>query len=180
MESLRQAQFRSLATRFDKRTVSPSVAPARIELAPVAPARPAPSLAGLKPIPNASIEEAWQLLDDLPSPIRVIQKYVRNYFGLTEIQFLSVRRTMDVVRPRQISMFLCREMTGRSLPEIGRRHGGMDHSTVFHAFAIISKLEGCDEEIRRQLGELRRLIQSRSFDARKDRLQYRAETESEQ
>jgi chromosomal replication initiator protein len=46
---------------------------------------------------------------------------------------LSARRSRDVVRPRQIAMFLAKALTSRSLPEIGRRFGGRDHTTVLHA-----------------------------------------------
>ncbi len=69
-----------------------------------------------------------------------IQRATAGYFGLSQIEFLSDRRSYDVVIPRQIAMYLCKIYTTRSLPEIGRRFGGKDHTTVLHA---VRKIERC-------------------------------------
>lgn len=67
-----------------------------------------------------------------------IQRATCKHFGLTKAEFLSERRTWDVVIPRQIAMYLCKLHTSRSLPEIGRRFGGKDHTTVLHAVRKMS------------------------------------------
>jgi len=65
--------------------------------------------------------------------VRDIQKAVCKHYGVTLPDLLSPRRTANIVKPRQVAMFLCKELTIRSLPEIGRRFGGRDHTTVLHA-----------------------------------------------
>jgi chromosomal replication initiator protein len=68
-----------------------------------------------------------------------IQGATCQYFGITQIELLSRRRSHDVVIPRQIAMYLCKQLTTRSLPEIGRMFGGMDHTTVLNAVRVIEK-----------------------------------------
>lgn len=72
--------------------------------------------------------------------IREIQKLVAFHFALTLADILSARRTTKVVLPRQIAMYLSRLLTKRSLPEIGRRFGGRDHSTIIYSIRKISDL----------------------------------------
>ena len=76
-----------------------------------------------------------------PKRVRVeeILKLVSAHFNVTRADLLSSRRTASVVRPRQIAMYLSKTLTLRSLPEIGRRFGGRDHTTVLHA---VRKIEG--------------------------------------
>jgi chromosomal replication initiator protein len=62
------------------------------------------------------------------------------------------------VFPRQVAMFLCRELTDASLPEIGRHFGGRDHSTVLHSCAKIARMEETDESVARLLWQLRRTL----------------------
>jgi len=59
----------------------------------------------------------------------------------------SARRAREVARPRQIAMYLAKQLTPRSLPEIGRRFGGRDHTTVIHAVRQIEKLRMADAEL---------------------------------
>jgi chromosomal replication initiator protein len=59
---------------------------------------------------------------------------------VTVLDMLSPRRTWNVVRPRHVAMYLCRTMTPHTLPEIGRRFGDRDHTSVLHAFRRISDL----------------------------------------
>ena len=68
-----------------------------------------------------------------------IVKAVSRHFGVSKSDILSERRHRSVVWPRQIGMYLAKQLTSRSLPEIGRRFGGRDHTTVLHA---IKKIEG--------------------------------------
>ena len=74
-----------------------------------------------------------------------IQKAVATHFGVTTTDICSKRRTQSVVRPRHVAMYLAKVLTTRSLPDIGRRFGGRDHSTVIHAVnKIIAMIESGD------------------------------------
>lgn len=83
-----------------------------------------------------------------------IQKVVAAHYGLTQDDMLSDRRARDVARPRQVAMWLCKQITKRSLPDIGRRFGGRDHTTVLHAVRRIDSLVLEDEGIWRDCGAL--------------------------
>ncbi|MEO1747668.1 MAG: helix-turn-helix domain-containing protein, partial [Pseudomonadota bacterium] len=74
-------------------------------------------------------------------------------------EMLSNRRTRTVVRPRQIAMYLAKIMTLRSLPEIGRRFGGRDHTTILHAVRKVEELKGGDAKLAKEIELLRRLIE---------------------
>lgn len=91
----------------------------------------------------AALEEKVAELEiPLPGPamIKRIQHIVADHFGVPVIDMVSQRRTASVVRPRQIAMYLSRLLTLRSLPEIGRRFGGRDHTTVMHGVRKIEYL----------------------------------------
>ncbi|RUN76560.1 chromosomal replication initiator protein DnaA [Sphingomonas sp. TF3] len=76
-----------------------------------------------------------------------IQKAVSAHFELKPVDLVSARRAVVVARPRQIAMYLAKRLTTRSLPEIGRKFGGRDHSTVIHAVRRIEELRDTDREI---------------------------------
>ena len=76
--------------------------------------------------------------------IEDIQRIVARQYNVSRADLLSSRRTANVVRPRQIAMYLAKTLTLRSLPEIGRRFGGRDHTTVLHAVRKIENLVGND------------------------------------
>ncbi|WP_137785846.1 chromosomal replication initiator protein DnaA [Sphingomonas sp. 3P27F8] len=76
-----------------------------------------------------------------------IQKLVSTHFDLKPIDLVSARRARAVARPRQIAMYLAKRLTTRSLPEIGRKFGGRDHSTVIHAVRRIEELRDSDNDI---------------------------------
>jgi chromosomal replication initiator protein len=76
-----------------------------------------------------------------------IQKLVSQHFELKPLDLVSARRARAVARPRQIAMYLAKRLTTRSLPEIGRKFGGRDHSTVIHAVRKIEQLRDQDREI---------------------------------
>ena len=76
-----------------------------------------------------------------------IQKAVSAHFDLKPLDLVSARRAVVVARPRQIAMYLAKRLTTRSLPEIGRKFGGRDHSTVIHAVKRIEELRDRDREI---------------------------------
>ncbi|WP_253201475.1 chromosomal replication initiator protein DnaA [Sphingomonas quercus] len=76
-----------------------------------------------------------------------IQRKVSDHFCIRQAEMTSARRAREVARPRQIAMYLAKQLTPRSLPEIGRRFGGRDHTTVIHAVRQIEKLRKADAEI---------------------------------
>ena len=90
--------------------------------------------------------------------IEDIQRIVARHFNVTKNDLLSSRRTRVIVRPRQIAMYLSKTMTPRSLPEIGRRFGGRDHTTVLHAVRKIEELQTKDTQVAHELELLKRLI----------------------
>jgi chromosomal replication initiator protein len=89
-----------------------------------------------------------------------IQKRVCEHFRIRTAEMVSARRAREVARPRQIAMYLAKQLTPRSLPEIGRRFGGRDHTTVIHAVRQIEKLRGLDTEIDNDVRTLMRALES--------------------
>jgi len=90
--------------------------------------------------------------------IEDIQKIVARQFNVSRNDLLSNRRTRVIVRPRQVAMYLAKVMTPRSLPEIGRRFGGRDHTTVLHAVRKIEDMSSKDQKLSREIELLKRLI----------------------
>ena len=76
-----------------------------------------------------------------------IQRLVSQHFDLKPLDLVSARRARAVARPRQIAMYLAKRLTTRSLPEIGRKFGGRDHSTVIHAVRKVEQLRDSDRDI---------------------------------
>jgi len=90
--------------------------------------------------------------------IEEIIKTVSRHFGVSKPDILSQRRHRSVVWPRQIGMYLAKQLTARSLPEIGRRFGNRDHTTVLHAIRKIDReLEG-NPRLRDELEELKKML----------------------
>ena len=89
-----------------------------------------------------------------------IQKRVAEHFQIRHAEMVSARRARVVARPRQIAMYLAKQLTPRSLPEIGRRFGGRDHTTVIHAVKQIEKLRAADTEIDADVRTLMRSLES--------------------
>ncbi|WP_226576499.1 helix-turn-helix domain-containing protein [Acuticoccus sediminis] len=79
--------------------------------------------------------------------IEDIQRVVCQHYGISRGDLVSERRTKAIVRPRQVAMYLCKMLTPRSLPEIGRRFGNRDHTTVLHAVRKIGELKERDEKL---------------------------------
>ncbi|MGO4889016.1 chromosomal replication initiator protein DnaA [Anaerobacillus sp. MEB173] len=86
--------------------------------------------------------------------IQDIQSVVGEHFNLKMDDFKAKRRTKSVAFPRQIAMYLSRELTDSSLPKIGGEFGGRDHTTVIHAHEKISKLLASDNELQKQVQEI--------------------------
>jgi chromosomal replication initiator protein len=113
-----------------------------------------------------TVEMADEVVRDLirptdPRRIRVedILRIVAKHYGVSRADLLSSRRTANVVRPRQIAMYLAKTLTLRSLPEIGRRFGGRDHTTVLHAVRQIEGLVQGDKGLAEEIEALKRLLQ---------------------
>ena len=78
------------------------------------------------------------------------------HYGLRMADMLSARRARAVARPRQVAMYLTKQLTPRSLPEIGRKFGGRDHTTVMHAIRRIEELRALDPVLNEDIEQLRR------------------------
>jgi chromosomal replication initiator protein len=113
-----------------------------------------------------SVDMAARALRDLarPSssrPVRIedILRVVGRHYNVPKSDLLSPRRARSIVVPRQIGMYLAKKLTPRSLPEIGRRFGGRDHSTVLHAVRKIEREIQGNETLRREIAMLTRVIE---------------------
>src|SRR5699024_7018797 len=91
--------------------------------------------------------------------ISKIQEIVAQYYRLQVSDLTGKKRTKNIVEPRQIAMYLSRELTENSLPKIGKEFGGKDHTTVIHAYDKISQNLLSDAELKKQLSDLRKLLQ---------------------
>ncbi|MDP8913596.1 MAG: chromosomal replication initiator protein DnaA [Pseudomonadota bacterium] len=89
-----------------------------------------------------------------------IQSRVSDHYRIRKAEMTSARRAREVARPRQVAMYLSKQLTPRSLPEIGRRFGGRDHTTVIHAVRQIEKLRAQDPELDSDIRLLTRQLES--------------------
>ena len=113
-----------------------------------------------------TLEMAEREVRDLVRPmepkrvkIEDIQRVVARQYNVSRSDLLSSRRTANVVRPRQVAMYLAKTLTLRSLPEIGRRFGGRDHTTVLHAVRKIEALVSRDVALSEEVESLKRQLQ---------------------
>ena len=113
-----------------------------------------------------TLEMAEREIRDLIRPmepkrvkIEDIQRVVARQYNVSRADLLSSRRTANVVRPRQVAMYLAKTLTLRSLPEIGRRFGGRDHTTVLHAVRKIETLVNTDNALAEEIELLKRQLQ---------------------
>jgi chromosomal replication initiator protein len=113
-----------------------------------------------------TLEMAEREVRDLVRPqeprrvkIEDIQRVVARQYNVSRSDLLSSRRTANVVRPRQVAMYLAKTLTLRSLPEIGRRFGGRDHTTVLHAVRKIELLQTNDTSLAGEIESLKRQLQ---------------------
>jgi len=110
--------------------------------------------------PRKFLESARQIINErikrlYPEPsiqrMKRIQLIVARAYDVERSELLSSRRTANIVLPRQVAMYLCKNLTGQSLPEIGRYFGGRDHTTVLHAVRKIGDLAAKDEAFALQI-----------------------------
>ena len=112
-----------------------------------------------------SLESAQEELHDLfrlrerRVMIDEIQRRVAEHFNVRLAEMTSARRARAFARPRQVAMYLSKQLTSRSLPEIGRKFGGRDHTTVMHAVRRIEELKDTDPVLAEDIELLRRMLQ---------------------
>ena len=92
--------------------------------------------------------------------IEDIQKRVAEHYNIRLADMYSARRARAVARPRQVAMYLAKQLTSRSLPEIGRKFGGRDHTTVMHAVKKIDELRQADNTLSEDIDLLRRMLEA--------------------
>jgi chromosomal replication initiator protein len=115
---------------------------------------------------DITLESAQEELHDLLRSherrvtIDEIQRRVAEHFNIKLVEMTSDRRARVVARPRQVAMYLAKQLTTRSLPEIGRKFGGRDHTTVIHAVRKIDELMPKDPALAEDVELLRRMLQS--------------------
>ena len=113
-----------------------------------------------------TLESAQEVLHDLLRAndrrvtIDEIQKRVAEHYNIRLADMHSARRARAVARPRQVAMYLCKQLTPRSLPEIGRKFGGRDHTTVMHAVRKIEELRATDRTLAEDIELLRRMLET--------------------
>jgi chromosomal replication initiator protein len=92
--------------------------------------------------------------------IEEIQRKVAEHFNIKIAEMQSARRARAVARPRQVAMYLAKQLTSRSLPEIGRKFGGRDHTTVMHAVRKVEELRSTDASFSEDVDLLRRMLEA--------------------
>jgi chromosomal replication initiator protein len=113
-----------------------------------------------------TLESTQEVLNDLLRAhdrrvtIDEIQKRVAEHFNVKLADMHSARRARAVARPRQVAMYLAKQLTTRSLPEIGRKFGGRDHTTVMHAVRKIEELRALDSGFSEDIELLRRMLEA--------------------
>jgi chromosomal replication initiator protein len=115
---------------------------------------------------DISLEVTQEVLHDLLRAndrrvtIEEIQKRVAEHFNVRIADMHSARRARAVARPRQVAMYLAKQLTSRSLPEIGRKFGGRDHTTVMHAVRKVEELRSADSSFSEDVELLRRMLET--------------------
>ncbi|WP_170786469.1 chromosomal replication initiator protein DnaA [Ruegeria lacuscaerulensis] len=92
--------------------------------------------------------------------VEEIQRKVSEYYNIRLSDIIGPKRLRSYARPRQVAMYLCKQLTSRSLPEIGRRFGGRDHTTVMHGVKRIEELKTTDGQIAEDVEMLRRALEA--------------------
>jgi chromosomal replication initiator protein len=116
-----------------------------------------------RPITLESTQEVLRDLlraNDRRSSIDDIQKQVAGHYNIKVSDMHSARRSRSVARPRQVAMYLSKKLTSKSLPEIGRRFGGKDHTTVMHAVKRVDELIASDAEFAHDVELLSKILQN--------------------
>jgi len=114
---------------------------------------------------DITLETAQDVLHDLirandrKATIEEIQKRVAEHYNIKISEMHSARRSRAIARPRQVAMYLAKQLTARSLPDIGRKFGGRDHTTVMHAIKRVEELRQTDSGFAEDVDLLRRMLE---------------------
>ncbi|MEQ8440929.1 MAG: chromosomal replication initiator protein DnaA [Alphaproteobacteria bacterium] len=114
---------------------------------------------------DITLETAQDVLHDLirandrKATIEEIQKRVAEHYNIKISEMHSARRSRAIARPRQVAMYLAKQLTARSLPDIGRKFGGRDHTTVMHAIKKVEELRQLDSGFAEDVDLLRRMLE---------------------
>jgi chromosomal replication initiator protein len=111
------------------------------------------------PLAEKTLADLIRARDAKRVRIEDILKIVSRHYKVPRNELLSARRSRDVVRPRQIAMYLAKALTSRSLPEIGRRFGGRDHTTVLHSVRKVEQMIKDDMELGQEIELLKRMLE---------------------
>ena len=115
---------------------------------------------------SVTLETTQEVLHDILKAhdrrvtIEEIQRKVAEHYNIRLTDMASARRARAVARPRQVAMYLAKQLTSRSLPEIGRKFGNRDHTTVMHAVSRVSELMERDSGFSEDVELLRRMLES--------------------
>lgn len=163
-EAFRQSIAEKAAALKEKkpgqqRDAAPEAVPAQVDPPAEVVTVQAPAL------PFAPMKKPWFRIEGVTAPpaprVDEIQRVVCAAYRVQMVDMTSARRTANLVRPRQVAMYLAKTMTGKSLPEIGRRFGGRDHTTVLWAIRkIAGKVEVNAEDPEAFDAELSELVSS--------------------
>lgn len=97
-----------------------------------------------------------------PIAIPLIQREISRFYNVSHADLVGSKRSQSIVYPRQVAMYLARELTDLSLPKIGAEFGGRDHTTVMHATAKIQKMMGTQRDVYNQIQQLTNAIKQKS------------------
>jgi len=113
-----------------------------------------------------TLEKAQDALSDIlrasdrKVTVEEIQRKVAEHFNIRMSDMIGPKRQRSIARPRQVAMYLSKSLTTRSLPDIGRRFGGRDHTTVMHGVRRIEELKLNDTQLAEDLEMLRRALEA--------------------
>lgn len=159
----RQVFHRSIDAKAAALRAPPVVCPARSWDSVAPPARPEPPAPAEAPA-KYQFKETWFQIVDVSAPRQLsmgqIKRAVCDHYGVNVNDVVSARRTLDIIRPRQVAMYLCKELTGLSLPQIGMQFGDRDHTTILHAVRKITRLVGEDANLAEAVDTIRRRLES--------------------
>jgi chromosomal replication initiator protein len=105
----------------------------------------------------------WRLIAEQEKPLGIeqVQKAVCEFYNVRHVDLVGVRKHKDIAQPRQVAMYLARKLTGASLPDIARRFGNRDHTTVLHAVRKLEKLSREDRTLNSMLETLEKSLKAK-------------------
>ena len=113
-----------------------------------------------------TMETAQKVLSDMGNTVKTrtitfegITKVVTEHYNIKQDELFNKKRTQNIAHPRQVAMYLCRELADLSYPKIGELFGGRDHTTVIHAYEKISKNKNTNLALQKELQEMIEILQ---------------------